>query len=92
MGPPGPQQQNVSSVRYHSADNGHPPQTITRHTSSQRNTNSNNVTSADSSDIDEDNGELPAAGLVAPLEVLRGLAEVATERAEKVQLPFPAVT
>jgi len=40
------------------------------------------VTSADSSDNeDEDNGELPASGLVAPWEVLRGLADVAVERA-----------
>lgn len=46
---------------------------------------SSNVTSADSSDIDDDeNGELPASGLVAPWEVLRGLADVAIERAAKV--------
>ncbi|KAI6162085.1 hypothetical protein EDD17DRAFT_1579833 [Pisolithus thermaeus] len=45
---------------------------------------SSNVTSADSSDVDdEDNGELPASGLVAPWEVLRGLADVAIERAIK---------
>ncbi|KIJ21916.1 hypothetical protein PAXINDRAFT_159912 [Paxillus involutus ATCC 200175] len=45
---------------------------------------SSNVTSADSSDVDdEDNGELPASGLVAPWEVLRGLADVAIERAAK---------
>jgi hypothetical protein len=36
--------------------------------------NSSNVTSADSSD-DDGAGELPGAGLVAPLEVLRGLGE-----------------
>ncbi|KAG1715985.1 hypothetical protein ID866_1150 [Astraeus odoratus] len=43
-----------------------------------------NVTSADSSDVEEeDNGELPASGLVAPWEVLRGLADVAIERAAK---------
>ena len=36
--------------------------------------NSSNVTSADSSD-DENAGELPGAGLVAPLEVLRDLGE-----------------
>lgn len=46
---------------------------------------SSNVTSADSSDLDdEENGELPASGLVAPWEVLRGLADVAIERAAKV--------
>jgi hypothetical protein len=43
-----------------------------------------NVTSADSTDVDEeDNGELPASGLVAPWEVLRGLADVAVEQASK---------
>ncbi|KAH7910701.1 hypothetical protein BJ138DRAFT_1008198 [Hygrophoropsis aurantiaca] len=45
---------------------------------------SSNVTSADSTDIEDDeNGELPASGLVAPWEVLRGLADVAIERAAK---------
>ncbi|KAG8219668.1 hypothetical protein J3R82DRAFT_623 [Butyriboletus roseoflavus] len=45
---------------------------------------SSNVTSADSSEVDDDdNGELPASGLVAPWEVLRGLADVAIERAAK---------
>ncbi|KAG8795398.1 hypothetical protein FRC17_008141, partial [Serendipita sp. 399] len=38
------------------------------------NVNSSNVTSADNSD-DEGSGELPGAGLVAPLEVLRDLGE-----------------
>ena len=48
---------------------------------------SSNVTSANSSDLDdEENGELPASGLVAPWEVLRGLADVAIERAAKVSL------
>ncbi|KAH8991918.1 hypothetical protein EDB92DRAFT_1858931 [Lactarius akahatsu] len=42
-----------------------------------------NATSADSSDVDEDGGELPAQGLVAPWEVLRGLADVAIQRAAK---------
>lgn len=43
------------------------------------------LTSGDSSEIDdEDDGELPASGLVAPWEVLRGLADVAIERAAKV--------
>lgn len=45
---------------------------------------SSHPTSADSTDIDDDNGELPASGLVAPWEVLRGLADVAIERAAKV--------
>lgn len=48
---------------------------------------SSNVTSANSSDLDdEENGELPASGLVAPWEVLRGLADVAIERAAKVSV------
>lgn len=45
---------------------------------------SSNATSADSTDIEDDNGELPASGLVAPWEVLRSLADVAIERAAKV--------
>jgi hypothetical protein len=53
---------------------------------------SSNATSADSTDIEDDNGELPASGLVAPWEVLRGLADVAIERAAKVSsftfIPF----
>jgi hypothetical protein len=41
-----------------------------------------NENSANSSDMDdEDTSELPASGLVAPWEVLRGLASVAIERA-----------
>lgn len=48
------------------------------------------VTSADSSEVDDDdNGELPASGLVAPWEVLRGLADVAIERAAKVSATIP---
>ena len=49
----------------------------------KRNAPSSNVTSANSSD-DEDTAELPASGLVAPWEVLRGLADAAAERAAKV--------
>ena len=48
---------------------------------------SSNVTSSNTSDIEEDdNGELPSKGLVAPWEVLRGLADVAAERAAQVRL------
>ena len=91
MGPPGSQQSNLS-VRYHPADNGQVPRQMLRHhsqsnaSSSKRHAPpSSNVTSADSSDLDdEENGELPASGLVAPWEVLRGLADVAIERAAKV--------
>lgn len=47
-----------------------------------------NVTSADSSEVEDDDGELPASGLVAPWEVLRGLADVAIQRAAKVGHQF----
>lgn len=73
MGPPRSQHSNVSSVRYHPATSG-----------SKRAAPSSNVTSADSTDVEEDDGELPASGLVAPWEVLRGLADVAIERAAQV--------
>jgi hypothetical protein len=83
LGPPA-QQGNVSSLRYQATENS-------RHLSrnlpsgAKRQAPSSNVTSADSSDLDEeDNGELPASGLVAPWEVLRGLADVAIRRAAKV--------
>lgn len=75
MGPPRSQHSNVSSVRYHPPASG-----------SKRAAPSSNVTSADSSDVEEDDGELPASGLVAPWEVLRGLADVAIERAAQVRL------
>jgi hypothetical protein len=84
MGPPSSQQANVSSIRY---DNGHAQSMSRQHGqpgSSRHASGSAPVTSADSSDIDEEEtGELPDSGLVAPLEVLRGLADVATERAAK---------
>lgn len=88
MGPPNAQQGNVSSVRYQAADpHLHKPTPAKYPTSGSKRhaPPSSNVTSADSSDFDdEDNGELPASGLVAPWEVLRGLADVAIERAAKV--------
>ncbi|KAJ7275211.1 hypothetical protein B0H12DRAFT_1086259 [Mycena haematopus] len=81
MGPPSAQQANVSSIRY---DNGHPQSRQHSQPGGKRHASgSANVTSADSSDIDEEEGELPDSGLVAPLEVLRGLADVATERAAR---------
>ncbi|KAF7306766.1 Fungal-trans domain-containing protein [Mycena indigotica] len=77
MGPPA-SQANISSVRY----DGHSRQAQHNQPTRRHASGSANVTSADSSDMDdEDNGELPETGLVAPLEVLRGLADVATERA-----------
>lgn len=89
MGPPGSQQGNVSSVRY---DNGQPQRPTSRlHNVAgssgfkRQAPGSSNVTSADSSDLDDEDGELPAHGLVAPWEVLRGLADVAIERAAKVR-------
>ncbi|KAI0756803.1 hypothetical protein C8Q80DRAFT_1092987 [Daedaleopsis nitida] len=80
MGPPRSQPTNVSSMRYNAADSagravaagtkrGAPP--------------SSTVTSAESSEVEDEGGELPASGLVAPWEVLRGLADVAIERAAK---------
>ena len=85
MGPPVHQQTHVTAARYQSSDPNaqrvpgkYPPSGSKRHAPP-----SSNVTSADSSDLDdEDNGELPAQGLLAPWEVLRGLADVAIERAK----------
>jgi hypothetical protein len=90
-GPPRPPQDNMSSVRHQHTDGGHP-----RHYDKQPNVLSGPIagkrpfpvsteTSADSSDEEEDGGELPASGLVAPWEVLRGLADVAIQRAAKVR-------
>ncbi|PCH33943.1 hypothetical protein WOLCODRAFT_130083 [Wolfiporia cocos MD-104 SS10] len=91
MGPPRTQPPNVSSVRYH-------PNDVAQSSSRQpvRSTNgqdappgakrglppSSNATSTDSSDVEDEDG-LPSSGLVAPWEVLRGLADVAIQRAAK---------
>ncbi|EJD03687.1 uncharacterized protein FOMMEDRAFT_120845 [Fomitiporia mediterranea MF3/22] len=86
---------NVSSVRYHSGEGSmtSPRQhalkpttslhVATGHRSPKRKAaGSSNVTSSNNSDFeDDDNGELPSKGLLAPWEVLRGLADVAAERA-----------
>ncbi|KAI5124176.1 hypothetical protein M0805_000982 [Coniferiporia weirii] len=85
---------NVSSVRYHSGEGslnsprqhavkGTSLQVSSGHRSPKRKAaGSSNVTSTNTSDFeDDDNGELPSKGLVAPWEVLRGLADVAAERA-----------
>jgi hypothetical protein len=85
---------NVSSVRYHSVDTSN--QTRHQHfrpgessSGLKRAVSASNAPSAESSDIEEeDNGELPASGLVAPWEVLRGLADVAVQRASKVPNPL----
>lgn len=86
MGPPRAQPSNVSSMRYHPADGQRPrangPETASG--SKRAAATPSAVTSADSTDAEEEDGELPASGLVAPWEVLRGLADVAIERAAQV--------
>lgn len=89
-GPPRPPPDNLSSVRHQHTDGGH-----SRHYDKQSSVLSGSMagkrpfpvsteTSPDSSDEEEDGGELPASGLVAPWEVLRGLADVAIQREAKV--------
>jgi hypothetical protein len=57
----------------------------TSYAGTKRSAGVSKVTSPNSSDLeDEDGGDLPARGLVAPLRVLQGLADVAVER-EKVR-------
>ncbi|KAJ3556439.1 hypothetical protein NM688_g2024 [Phlebia brevispora] len=77
---------NVSSMRYHPADQSQrqPPRANGPDTASGSKRAApipSTATSADSTDAEEDDSELPASGLVAPWEVLRGLADVAIERA-----------
>ncbi|KAF8745103.1 hypothetical protein AX14_010573 [Amanita brunnescens Koide BX004] len=77
------QPSNVSSMRYQAAGAQGQRQT-TKLSGVKRPLSSSLLTSGESSDFDEeDNGELPAQGLVAPWEVLRGLADVASRRAAK---------
>ncbi|KAH9857979.1 hypothetical protein C2E23DRAFT_880659 [Lenzites betulinus] len=84
MGPPRSQHTNVSSMRYNAADNGRQGRLQEGGSGTKRGLPSASAAnSADSSDAEEENGELPASGLVAPWEVLRGLADVAIERAAK---------
>jgi hypothetical protein len=86
MGPPRSQQSNVSSVRYHATEAGRSRNGPEAPSSLKRTfPSSSTVTSADSTDAEDDDGELPASGLVAPWEVLRGLADVAIERAALVR-------
>jgi hypothetical protein len=88
-GPPRPPPDNMSSVRHQHTDGGHPrqydkqPDVLSVSIAGKRPFPTSTETSADSSDEEEDGGELPASGLVAPWEVLRGLADVAIERAAK---------
>jgi hypothetical protein len=89
MGPPAPQQSNVSLVRYQASEAGHSRSNKQASGSKRQAPTSSTVTSADSSDFDDDDGgDLPVSGLVAPWEVLRGLADVAIERAAKVYRPI----
>ncbi|OJT02751.1 hypothetical protein TRAPUB_6745 [Trametes pubescens] len=84
MGPPR-STTNVSSMRYNAADNGRQGRPQEGTSGTKRGLPpASAANSADSSDAEEDTGELPASGLVAPWEVLRGLADVAIERAAKV--------
>lgn len=85
MGPPRTQPSNVSSVRYHLPESGRSRSGPEPTSGSKRAFPSSTATSADSTDAEEDDGELPASGLVAPWEVLRGLADVAIERAALVR-------
>ena len=85
-------QSNVSSVRYQSGDAvpGSPRQHTSKaagYRSPKRKAitaSSNNTSSNNTEDEEDDNGELPSRGLLAPWEVLRGLAEVAAERSARV--------
>ena len=92
-----PGSQTVNTSARYLADGGQQQRQLSRHhntlliPSSKRNApGSSDVPSPDSSDAEEDeNGELPASGLVAPWEVLRGLADVAIQRAAKACCPSP---
>ena len=83
------QPSNVSSMRYHPAEQRQQPRTNGPEAASGSKRaappTSSAVTSADSTDVEEDDGGLPASGLTAPWEVLRGLADVAIERAAQVR-------
>ncbi|KAA1467894.1 hypothetical protein DENSPDRAFT_833050 [Dentipellis sp. KUC8613] len=86
MGPPRTQQTNVSSMRHQYMDNSRQSQQ-SKHLNvpgtSKRSLPHSTATSAESSEVEDEDGELPASGLVAPWEVLRGLADVAIQRAAK---------
>ncbi|KAH8835706.1 hypothetical protein DL96DRAFT_1575298 [Flagelloscypha sp. PMI_526] len=63
----------------------------TSYAGTKRSAGVSKVTSPNSSDLeDEDGGDLPARGLVAPLRVLQGLADVAVEREKNGDLPSEA--
>lgn len=91
---PGPS--NISSMRYHPGDalssslnnsDKHLSVSTGRMSPPPRKMANSNATSSNTSDVDEDDtGELPKSGLIAPWEVLRGLADVAVKRAAQVGL------
>ncbi|KAM6498448.1 hypothetical protein JOM56_006396, partial [Amanita muscaria] len=83
MGAPA-QSNHVSSMRFQVPSTAHLQRLPPKLSGLKRPLSSSHLTSGESSDFDdEDNGELPAQGLVAPWEVLRGLADVASRRAAK---------
>ena len=92
-----PGSQTVNTSARYLADGGQQQRQLSRHhntllipSSKRIAPGSSDVPSPDSSDAEEDeNGELPASGLVAPWEVLRGLADVAIQRAAKACCPSP---
>ncbi|PFH54822.1 hypothetical protein AMATHDRAFT_72582 [Amanita thiersii Skay4041] len=84
MGDSSSQPNNVSSLRYQVTDGPQAQQRLPTKLGLKRPLSPSHIISADSSDLDEeDNGELPSHGLVAPWEVLRGLADIASRRAAK---------
>lgn len=82
-----PMSQSNVPIRYQSGDQNY-SKNYPLSTTAKRQAASS-IPIVESSDEDDDeNGELPASGLVAPWEVLRGLADVAVERAAKVRYKF----
>ena len=82
MGPSLSQVHDTSSMHYQQVDTR--CSGLTKQ-GSKRHTFTSNAISAYASDPDnDDGGELPSSGLIAPLEVLRTLADMAMEQAAKV--------
>ena len=82
-----PMSQSNVPIRYQSGDQNY-PRNYPASTTAKRQAASTIPIIESSDEDDDDNGELPASGLVAPWEVLRGLADVAVERATKVRCFF----
>jgi len=89
---------NLSSLRHQHPDGGHPrhfdkqPSVLGGPGVTKRPYPLSSATSVASDDDDDDGGELPASGLVAPWEVLRGLADVAIQRAAKASRCKPSTS